>query len=123
MAWLPPGSREPCGPAPSAFGVGTNALNLGVGVGAPTPTPAPSALRRPQRVRRTRPAGSWAPAHWASAPLSATRAPPRTLGFGFKFKSKDLLAGVRGAFHYPLSDKFDPYAGITLGFRKISLRL
>jgi hypothetical protein len=39
------------------------------------------------------------------------------LGGGDKWKYTDIVVMVRGAFHYPVSEKFDAYGGLGLGVR------
>ena len=40
------------------------------------------------------------------------------LGWGYKYSN--IIFGVMGAFHYPLVDKLDTYAGIGLGYNIVS---
>ncbi|WP_210518465.1 outer membrane beta-barrel protein [Hymenobacter terricola] len=39
------------------------------------------------------------------------------MGDGDKWKYTDVIVMVRGALHYPVSDKFDAYGGVGLGMR------
>lgn len=36
--------------------------------------------------------------------------------YNWGYKSTDIIIGVRGAFHYPLLNKLDTYAGLMLGY-------
>lgn len=42
------------------------------------------------------------------------------LGWGYKYSN--IIFGVMGAFHYPLVDKLDTYAGIGLGYNIVSAK-
>lgn len=102
------------------FEVGTNAVNLGIGFGT-------SYAYLGSSVSST-------PAFSASFERGVVELGPGVIGlgvlagyqgtsadyFGFKQKSTDVVVAVRGAFHYPVSDKFDAYAGIGIGYRSIS---
>ena len=48
-----------------------------------------------------------------------------TYGFGgssYKWKYSYLLIGARGNYHFATSEKFDPYAGLTLGYNIVSVK-
>jgi opacity protein-like surface antigen len=40
--------------------------------------------------------------------------------YGIKTTSSDIVVSLRGAYHYPVTDAFDAYAGVGLGYRRIS---
>ncbi|GAA4357165.1 hypothetical protein GCM10023185_21690 [Hymenobacter saemangeumensis] len=101
------------------FEEGTNALNVGIGFGA--------SYAYVGSVSAT-------PAFSASFERGIKQLGPGVLGigalvgyqgtsaefFGIKQKSSDIVVSVRGAYHYPVTDSFDAYAGIGVGYRKIS---
>ena len=37
-------------------------------------------------------------------------------GYGYSWKSTNIIVGVRGALHYPLVDKLDTYVGLMLAY-------
>lgn len=41
-------------------------------------------------------------------------------GYGYGWKSSNLVIGPRGTFHYPLADKLDTYLGLLLAFHFVS---
>ena len=46
-------------------------------------------------------------------------------GFGgssYKWKYSYLLIGARGNYHFATTEKFDPYAGLTLGYNIVSVK-
>ena len=101
------------------FGEGTNALNVGIGFGT-TYGYAGGA--------------SASPAFSVSFEHGFKQLGPGVLGFGVlagyqrasfdligsEFSSSDLVVSLRGAYHYPVTDAFDAYAGVGLGYRRIS---
>ena len=40
----------------------------------------------------------------------------------YGYKQSNILIGPRGTFHYPLVDKLDTYAGLTLGYHIVSYK-
>lgn len=101
------------------FGEGTNALNVGIGFGTTYGYGA---------------GVSASPAFSASFEHGFKQLGPGVLGFGVlagyqhasfdsygsDFSSTDLVVSLRGAYHYPVTDAFDAYAGVGLGYRRIS---
>ncbi len=41
-------------------------------------------------------------------------------GYGYGWKSTNLVIGPRGTFHYPLVDKLDTYVGVLLAYHIVS---
>lgn len=37
-------------------------------------------------------------------------------GYGYSWKSTDIIIGARGVFHYPFVDKLDTYGGLMLAY-------
>ncbi|WP_201987329.1 porin family protein [Hymenobacter rubidus] len=123
-----PPPPPPAAPAPAAtptnspFAVGSSVINLGVGLGS--------------RYGYTALYGgntSVTPAISVSFERGIIPLGPGVLGVGvfagyqsasyeystFKDKYTDIIVMVRGAFHYPVSDEFDAYAGLGLGVRHL----
>ncbi|MDO7877770.1 hypothetical protein Q5H93_23745 [Hymenobacter sp. ASUV-10] len=106
--------------ADGPFGEGTNVLNLGIGFGAvysyagtvdASPAFSASFEHGFKQV---------GPGVIGIGGLVGYQSTSSDLGYGTKFKSSDLAIAVRGAYHYPVTDAFDAYAGLGLGFRSIS---
>lgn len=43
-------------------------------------------------------------------------------GGSYKWKYSYLLIGARGNYHFATTEKFDPYAGLTLGYNIVSVK-
>ncbi|MBO2010803.1 outer membrane protein [Hymenobacter negativus] len=111
-------TSSPSGP----FGVGTNALNLGIGLGSrynygsgffggsSSVSPAISLSYE----RGFMPLG---PGVLGLGGLVAYQGASYDLGGGDKWKYTDIVVMLRGAFHYPVNEKFDAYGGLGLGVR------
>jgi len=98
------------------FSEGTNALNVGVGFGA-----SYAYLN----------SASATPAISVSFEHGFKQLGPGVLGFGVLagyqsvsadgfYSSTDIAVVLRGAYHYPVTDAFDAYGGVGLGYRRIS---
>ncbi|GAB3732471.1 hypothetical protein GCM10027594_14310 [Hymenobacter agri] len=103
--------------------MGTNAVNLGVGLGS----------RYSYALGVFGGNSSVSPALSVSYERGIIPLGPGVLGVGgiigyqsasyeysgFKDKYTDLIVMVRGAFHYPVTPKFDAYAGVGIGVRHL----
>lgn len=105
------------------FGEGTNVLNLGIGfgsvysyAGSVSASPAFSASFE-HGLKQV------GPGVIGIGGLVGYQSASSDLGYGTKFKSSDLAISVRSAYHYPVTDAFDAYAGLGLGFRSISYEM
>ncbi|RTQ44872.1 hypothetical protein EJV47_27080 [Hymenobacter gummosus] len=107
----------------STFNVGDNVVNLGVGLGS--------------RYSYAGSGVSVSPAFSLGYERGLRELGPGTLGVGVyagyqgaksdfggygSYKFTDVIVGVRGAFHYPLVDKLDTYAGLGLGIRHAGVK-
>ncbi len=52
--------------------------------------------------------------------LSAAKWESPYLGGSYGWNYTNFILGARGAFHYPLIEKFDTYAGVLLGYNIVS---
>lgn len=105
------------------FGEGTNALNLGIGfgttysyTGSVSASPAFSASFEHGFKQL-------GPGVLGFGILAGYQSTSSDLGSGYKFTSSDVVVSLRGAYHYPVTDAFDAYAGVGLGYRRISYSL
>ena len=121
-----PAPTPPPAPAAAAvagpFGVGTNAVNLGIGVGSrynygtgffggsSSVSPAISLSYE----RGILPLG---PGVLGVGGIVGYQGASYDLGGSDKWKYTDIVVMVRGAFHYPVNEKFDAYGGLGLGVR------
>ena len=110
------------------FAVGTNAVNVGVGFGNRYATVFSGA------------GGSSTPALSLSYERGVTEISGFVLGVGlfvgyqgssyeskvsgaaYKQTTTDLIVNLRGAMHYPVSEKLDAYAGLGIGYRNLSFK-
>jgi len=109
-----------------SFGPGTNALNLGIGLGnrysygggflggSSSVSPALS-------LSYERGVVALGPGVLGVGGFVGYQGANYDLGGGDKWKYSDLIVTVRGAFHYPVSDKFDAYGGLAPGMRRLSV--
>ena len=114
--------------ADNGFAVGTNVVNLGVGFGNRYATVF------------TGSGGSSTPALSFSYERGITELGGFVLGVGlvagypsssysysfgsanFKQSTSDLIVNLRGALHYPVSEKLDAYGGLGIGYRNLSFK-
>jgi len=104
------------------FEVGTNVVNLGIGLGSrynygtsffggsSSVSPAISLSYE----RGIIPLG---PGVLGVGGIVAYQGASYDLGGGDKWKYTDIVVMVRGAFHYPVNEKFDAYGGLGIGVR------
>jgi hypothetical protein len=110
-------------PSSSPFDVGTNVVNLGIGLGS----------RYGYGYSYLSNGSSVSPAISLSYERGILQLGPGVLGVGlfagyqgasyeysgYKDKFTDIVVMVRGAFHYPVNDKFDAYGGVGIGVRHL----
>ena len=119
-----PAPRAAAG-ADGPFGVGTHALNLGIGLGSrygygngllgggsSSVSPALS-LSYEQGIL------ALGPGVLGVGVFAGYQGASYDLGGGDKWKYTDLMVTLRGAFHYPVTPKFDAYGGLGLGVRRL----
>lgn len=109
------------------FEVGTNALNIGIGFGSRY-----SFGTLGYGYLGLGGSSSVSPAFSVSFERGIIQAGPGVVGAGIfvgyqgasydygggdKLKYRDIVVMLRGAFHYPVTDKFDAYGGVGLGVR------
>lgn len=104
------------------FDVGTNAVNLGIGIGSrysygggiyggnSSVTPAFS-------ISYERGIVQVGPGVIGGGIFAGYQSASYDFGGGDKWKYTDIIVALRGAFHYPVTDKFDAYGGVSLGVR------
>jgi len=105
-------------PSAGAFHAGDNLVNLGIGLGS--------------RYTYVGSGVSATPAFSASYERGFRELGPGTLGLGAfvgyqsassdfgslgNYSFTDIIVGIRGAFHYPVSPQLDAYGGLGLGVR------
>ncbi|MBF9142353.1 outer membrane beta-barrel protein [Hymenobacter properus] len=117
-------------PAPAAaaavvgpFGVGTNAVNLGIGVGSRYSYGAgffggSSSVSPALSLSYERGILPLGPGVLGVGGLVGYQSASYDFGGGDKWKYTDIVVMVRGAFHYPVNEKFDAYGGLGLGVRR-----
>jgi opacity protein-like surface antigen len=104
------------------FEVGTNAVNLGIGVGSRygyggglfggSSSVSPAITLSYERG--IIPLG---PGVLGVGGIVGYQGASYDLGGGDKWKYTDIIVMVRGAFHYPVAEKFDAYGGVGIGVR------